>query len=151
MSNSVGDCWFVIGNGHLYQWNGTTWVDVGLISGPTGWTGPTGNTGPTGWTGPQGTNITVTGPTAPEGLTNADNGKLWYNVETGSVRVYYVDANGGHWVDLGGGPQGPTGSIGATGPTGTTGPTGPATGTFINATFQNYTEASTGPTGVSAL
>ena len=33
--------------GHLWVWNGTFWVDVGQVQGPTGYTGSTGNTGPT--------------------------------------------------------------------------------------------------------
>lgn len=53
-------------DGHLWVWNGVTWVDVGRISGPAGpqgQQGVPGGIGPQGPPGPQG----ETGPAGPEG------------------------------------------------------------------------------------
>ena len=83
--NTPGDAYSVAANSRLYVWDGTQWIDNGLISvgitgptgpastlpGPKGETGatgrqgdpgPTGATGQTGGTGPQ---STVAGPTGP--------------------------------------------------------------------------------------
>jgi len=65
VGNAVNDAWIVSGNGNLYVWNGSSWVNAGPIVGPTGPTGP-GVTGPTGATGPE---STVLGPTGPQGVT----------------------------------------------------------------------------------
>ena len=76
--NVVNDAYIVQASGNLYVWNGTAWVDVGKIVGPTGPTGPTGATGPTGPTGStgatgptgaDGTASSVAGPTGPAGPT----------------------------------------------------------------------------------
>jgi Collagen triple helix repeat (20 copies) len=64
---------YVIDSGGIgWMWNGTTWVNIGTIRGPTGPQGPTGATGATGATGPQGDTGPqgiqgVPGPTGPEG------------------------------------------------------------------------------------
>jgi hypothetical protein len=61
--NNPGDC-FVI-SGILYAWDGTQWVNVGQVLGPTGPTGPTGQRGADSTiVGPSG----PTGPTGPTGL-----------------------------------------------------------------------------------
>jgi Collagen triple helix repeat (20 copies) len=51
--NTANDTYTAIDTGHAWTWNGTTWIDIGLIQGPVG---PTGLTGPTGATGPAGVN-----------------------------------------------------------------------------------------------
>lgn len=68
--NSVGDAYIVEDTGHLWVWNGTNFVDAGLIVGPPG---PTGSQGPAGATGPQGPAGTTgpAGPTGPPGATGA--------------------------------------------------------------------------------
>lgn len=96
--NVVNDAYIVQSNGNMYVWNGTAWVDVGKIVGPTGPTGPTGAVGLTGPTGPTGT-TGITGATGPTGA-------------AGSVGNF--------------GPTGPTGNTGLTGPTGPTGAQGAA-------------------------
>lgn len=44
LPNSNGDMW-VDNAGHAWVWNGTTWVDIGLMRGPQGETGPQGPQG----------------------------------------------------------------------------------------------------------
>jgi hypothetical protein len=65
VGNAVNDAWIVSGDGNLYVWNGSAWVNAGPIVGPTGPTGATGAsvTGATGATGSQG----ITGPTGSQG------------------------------------------------------------------------------------
>ena len=98
--------------------------------GVTGATGPTGVTGATGPAGQTGATGSVNIPTTSPAPANPVDGDLYWNTETGTIQIYYVDADGGQWVDaLTGsvGPQGPTGATGQTGVTGVTGVTG-ATG-----------------------
>lgn len=122
--NAVGDGYITVDTGHLWTWNGTTWVDGGPVRGPTGPTGPTGATGATGPTGATGSASTVPGPTGPTGATGAAS----------TV-------------------PGPTGATGATGPTGAastvagpTGPTGPTGTTGPAGTGLAYTTTLTAPT-----
>lgn len=61
--NTEGDGYITQDTGHLWVWDGTQWVDAGVIVGPTGPTGPAGLAGPTGPTGLAG----ATGPTGPTG------------------------------------------------------------------------------------
>jgi hypothetical protein len=42
---------------------------------------------------------------------------LYWDTETGTIKIWYVDQDGGQWVDA------LTGSVGPQGPTGATGPT----------------------------
>jgi len=78
-----GDGYITSTDGHLWVWSSTSWVDAGVIIGPTGYTGPTGlgvtgatgpagsatNTGATGYTGPTGLGVTgATGPAGPAGI-----------------------------------------------------------------------------------
>ena len=132
---------------------------TGAASTVAGPTGPAGATGAIGATGPS-------GPSGPSGLVNvyADTvppvaaiaGDLWWDTNTGQLKIYYQDINGIQWVDaaqgaLGGqGPSGPTGPIGATGaqgtPGGATGVTGP-TG-VVGVTGATGVVGVTGPTGV---
>jgi len=102
--NNPGDAYIVSSNGHLYVWDGSTWVDAGQFVGPTGPTGASGLsiTGPTGASGPTGAASTVPGPTGPTGLSITG--------PTGAASTV----------------PGPTGPQGLTGPTGEQGPTGAA-------------------------
>ena len=92
---AIGDAYIVESNGDLYVWNGSSWVNVGQIQGPTGATGaasvvtgPTGTAGVTGATGPGGT-----GPTGPAGTSGlgtvyasspGNNDVLLFNTSTGA-------------------------------------------------------------------
>lgn len=67
-SGEAGDGYITADTGHLWVWDGTAWVDAGLIAGPTGPTGGTGPTGATSDTGPEGP-IGATGDTGPTGPT----------------------------------------------------------------------------------
>jgi hypothetical protein len=66
--NDPGDCYVVDGN--LYAWDGTQFVNVGQVQGPTGPTGPTGD---------RGSDSNIVGPAGPTGPTGA----------TGSAGVGY--------------------------------------------------------------
>ena len=109
--NVQGDSYIVSANGHLYTWNGSTWIDMGVIQGPPGSTGPQGPVGPTGATGPAGA-AGATGAQGPTGLTGPQ-GPQGIPGPTGTI-----GATGPQ------GPQGPPGSTGATGPQGPAGPSG---------------------------
>jgi hypothetical protein len=93
--NTQGDGYVVLADGEVYIWNGSFWVTVGTIQGPTGPTGPTGPegiqgpTGPTGATGETGD----TGPTGPEGVegpqgTQGDEGPTGPTGPAGSSDFY---------------------------------------------------------------
>lgn len=62
--NTSGDGYITQDNGHLWVWDGSQWVDAGLIQGPAGPTGAQGVQGPTGADG-------ATGATGPQGPTGA--------------------------------------------------------------------------------
>lgn len=62
VGNTVGDVYFVTFNGNLYVWNGSSWDDVGQVSGPVG---PQGATGIQGIQGVQG----QIGPQGIQGIT----------------------------------------------------------------------------------
>ena len=117
------------------------------IQGPSGATGLQGATGPTGVQG-------TTGPTGPYGAqiwfsltppTSVAAYPLWWDTNTGTLKIYYTDTNGTQWVDADSGAIGPQGSTGLqgisgpSGPTGIQGPTGPSGPTGLQGT--------TGPTG----
>ena len=73
-----GDAYIVTANGHLHVWDGSAWVDTGLVRGPAG---PTGATGATGATGPQG----PLGPAGPPGADGADGGLAGYEIVVGAA------------------------------------------------------------------
>lgn len=106
--NQAGDAWITSDTGHMWTWNGTTWIDAGLVQGPPGPQGPAGPQGSTGATGSQG----AIGPTGPQGV----QGNPGPTGTTGSQGP--AGATGGT------GPQGPKGDTGAQGPQGSTGTTG---------------------------
>jgi hypothetical protein len=61
--NDPGDCYVI--DGDLYAWDGTQFINVGQVQGPTGPTGPTGERGDDSFIeGPPG----PTGPTGPTGI-----------------------------------------------------------------------------------
>ena len=105
-TGSLGDGYIVAGD--LYVWDGSQWLNVGPLQGPTGPTGATGPTGPTGDIGPTG----ATGPTGDIGPTGATG-------PTGDIGPTGATGPTGDT-----GPTGPTGPTGDIGPTGATGPTG---------------------------
>ena len=122
-------------------------------TGPIGVTGPTGVQGPSGPTGPNG----VTGPTGPTGLVNVYSntvppgspaaGDLWWDTNTGQLKIYYYDGNSSQWVDA---------AVGAAGPQALTVPYVAKTATYT-ATTDDYTvDCTTGtftvtlPTAVGA-
>jgi hypothetical protein len=99
-----GDAYTVLADGHMYVWDGATWIDGGVVVGPPGppgaastVPGPTGPKGDTGLTGAQGATGAqgIPGPTGSQGVAGA----------TGNT-----------------GPQGPAGAAGAAGATGPAGP-----------------------------
>ena len=76
-SPDIGDGWLTNDNGHLHVWDGTVWIDVGVVRGPSGPSGPAGTpgsaggmgaTGARGATGATGVGATgASGPTGPQG------------------------------------------------------------------------------------
>ena len=148
-TGSAGDAYIVDG-GQLYVWDtvSSSWINVGVILGPTG---PQGVTGPQGIQG-------VTGPTGAAG----SNGTIGVNGATGPTGP--TGAQGLQGIQGATGPtgnQGPTGSAGsigpigpqgATGPTGTTGPTGAASNVTgpTGSTGPVGTTGPTGPTGAAS-
>ena len=100
------------------------------FAGSVGFAGSRGNTGFTGsvgFTGSQGFN-TQTLATAPS---TPNNGDMWFDTESGTIKVYYNDGDTSQWVTAAGvqGAVGFTGSRGVTGFTGSFGNTG-FTGSF---------------------
>ena len=119
-----GDLWIdSAGNG--WAWNGTAWVNVGKVQGPTGPQGPQGIQGATGATGAQGP-IGATGPQGVKGDTGATGatgptGPTGPKGDTGATGATGADSIVPGPV----GPTGPQGEVGATGATGATGAEGP--------------------------
>ena len=70
-----GDAYIVNATGRPHVWDGTAYVDTGLVRGPEG---PQGATGATGPQGPQ-------GPAGPVGPAGADGGLAGYEIVTGNV------------------------------------------------------------------
>ena len=62
-SNRLCDAFLTEDNGHVWVWNGQTWIDGGPIRGPIGLQGPQGLEGPRGPQGAEG----ARGPEGPEG------------------------------------------------------------------------------------
>ena len=141
--NYPGDAWIAASNGHLYVWNGGTWIDAGTFQGPQGPAGPTGPTGATGATGPQGPQG-ETGPTGPQGPMGA----------TGPQGPQGIQGpQGPQGVQGDPGPTGPTGATGATGATGPQGPQGDPTtvnGKTGSSITLDYTDVGAAPaSGIS--
>jgi hypothetical protein len=111
-NNAVGDGWLAADTGHLWTWDGTRWIDAGLIQGPAGPKGDPGDPGADGATGAQGPKGDqgiqgIQGPAGPKG----DPGDPGADGADGAT-----------------GPQGPKGDPGADstvpGPEGPQGPKG---------------------------
>jgi len=160
-----GDGYITEDTGHLWVWSGSTWNDVGNVTGPAGPAGPQGATGAAGATGPAG----PTGPQGPQGIQGATGatglqgdpgptgqtgaqgpagpaGATGATGATGAQGATGAAGPAGPQGDAGPtgatGPQGPTGSTGATGATGPTGLTGPQ-----GAQGQQGVAGPAGPTG----
>lgn len=118
----------------------TPWNDLDTISGPQGSAGPLGPTGPQG---PQG--LAITGPTGATGPTGSalvsisetapvspNEGDAWFNSSLSSMAIWYVDSDGGQWIEAGnvGGPAGPTGPTGPNAQVSSTEPASPENGMF---------------------
>ncbi len=81
-SAEEGDAYIVTSTGHLHVWDGTAFVDTGLVRGPAG---PQGDVGPAGPQGPQ-------GPVGPTGAAGADGGLSGYEIVVGaSVAMAFED------------------------------------------------------------
>ena len=114
-------------------------IGVSGATGVQGVIGVSGATGPIGVTGATGVGITgatgvigVSGATGPRGVTGATgatniptvdvypaspvDGDLFWDTNTGTIKIWYVDADGGQWVDALTGSMGPQGATGASGP-----------------------------------
>lgn len=96
----IGDGYITSNTGNLWVWNGSTWNDVGNITGPAGAPGFTGSQGLNGFAGSRGD----FGPQGPPGYTGSKGDSGF----TGSASTV----------------PGPTGSVGYTGSQGDTGFTG---------------------------
>jgi len=116
--NTPGDGYITEDDGHLWVWDGDSWVDAGLIQGPPGDTGPAGPPGPIGPEGPASTVPGPPGATGPTGPTGA----------TGPQGIQGVPGPEGPEGDPSTvpGPEGPQGPIGPQGPQGIQGPIGPS-------------------------
>jgi hypothetical protein len=109
-------------HGHLYVFNGSTFIRVGLIQGPQGPVGNTGPAGATGATGPQGPQG-IQGPAGADGAAGAQGiqGPAGPKGDTGST-----GPAGAQGIQGPAGPKGDKGDKGDTGAAGATGATGPA-------------------------
>jgi hypothetical protein len=76
-----GDAYIALDTGHLHVWDGTAWIDTGLVRGPEG---PQGETGPQGVPGPE-------GPAGPTGPAGADGGLAAYELVTGTPVAVAVE------------------------------------------------------------
>jgi hypothetical protein len=115
-----GDTHLVISTGNMAVWDGTKWLDVGHIQGPTGPQGVQGIQGPQGPQGPVGRGIHVLSAVAAVTdlpTTGNREGDAHLVTATGNLHIW----EGGAWVELGHiqGPQGPSGAVGPAGPAGT--------------------------------
>lgn len=108
--NTIQDFYVVSNTGHGHIWNGSAWIDCGLIRGPAG---ATGAQGPAGDTGPE-------GPGGPAG-NNGSNGASAYALAVAGG----FSGTEAEWLASLVGPAGATGPEGPQGPKGDTGDAGP--------------------------
>ena len=66
-----GDAYIASGNGHIWVWSGSAWVDAGQIQGPAGPAGAQGNPGTNGAPGAAATVTVGTTSTGPANVTNS--------------------------------------------------------------------------------
>lgn len=138
--NTKGDYYVTLDTGTSFSWDGSTWVNLGVVRGPQGVQGEKGDTGDTGAVGPQG-DAGPQGPQGPQGDIGPGVqilGKLTSTSElpgTGNLGDgYLIDGDFWGWTgsayeNLGRiqgpvGPVGPTGDIGPQGPQGVKGDKG---------------------------
>ena len=131
-------------DGTVFNFDGSTWQDVGSIRGPQGIQGPQGNVGPQGIqgiqgpkgdTGPAGPAFVIAGKVANEGQLPppsalADNIAYLVGNDTDGYDLYVQLQDTNTWQNVGKaegveGPQGPIGPQGVQGPVGPQGSTGP--------------------------
>jgi hypothetical protein len=132
-----GDMFITTDTGHGWVWDGTQWVDAGLVSaGPPGPEGAQGPPGPPGSVGPPGIQgdpgeAGPTGPTGPPAVMGGsvpDSTQLPPSAPEGTVLIANDTGQAFQWRDgawqaIGQwrGPPGQTGPIGPQGPPGTDG------------------------------
>lgn len=121
-TGNTGDTFLARDTGNLYIWDGSNWVDLGVVLGPRGYSGSKGFTGSMGFVGYTGSASTVPGYTGSRGAGF-----------TGSVGIGFA------------GSQGVIGPIGYTGSPGTGG--GGGGGGSLN----NITDSITTVTNVVSL
>lgn len=72
-------------------------------------------------TGGGGGNATVTQSLSTSPPSSPSAGNLWWQTDTGSLKIYYDDGNSSQWVDASSGAAGPAGTNGTNGTNGTDG------------------------------
>jgi hypothetical protein len=128
--NTDGDAWIVADTGHMWVWDGDSWVDAGAIVGPPGPPGPQGVTGPQGLTGAQGPPgpagpIGPTGEAGPQGIQGVIGPEGPQGSPGPQGPIGPEGERGPQGVPGAAGATGPVGPAGATGPQGSAGPQGP--------------------------
>ena len=73
----------------------------------------------------------------------ANANSLWWDSNTGVLKIYYSDGSSTQWVDASPATAGPTGPLGPTGATGPQGPTGPANPAAHDQANAAYAQANT--------
>ena len=106
-TGSVGDSYIVSGSGHLWSWDGATWVDAGPYVGPTGYTGSIGYVGSagSGFVGSQGdlgyvgsAGLGYTGSTGAGFVgSRGSNNLVFTNIGTTRKLTGYIDPNGSQY------------------------------------------------------
>jgi hypothetical protein len=127
--NDPGDAYLTDSDGHLWVWNGYTWIDAGPFRGPQGPPGENGTNGTNGVDGEPGPE----GPPGPQGEPgesgaagviidsvpplDPEDGQLWFDTTDNELFMW----DGENWIEpvcSTPGPQGPAGPRGPQGPQG---------------------------------
>jgi hypothetical protein len=96
-SNQVSDAYLVSADSQMRIWNGSAWINVGTLRGPTGLQGDKGDTGDTGDTGPTGSKGDKgdTGDAGSQGIQGEPGLQTIYQTASGAVagqrKVYVAD------------------------------------------------------------
>lgn len=106
-TGSIGDSYIVSGSGHLWSWDGTTWIDAGPYVGPIGYTGSIGYVGSagSGFVGSQGdlgyVGSAGLGYTGSQGAgfvgSRGSNNLVFTNIGTTRRLTGYIDPNGSQY------------------------------------------------------
>jgi hypothetical protein len=106
----IGDGLVQIDTGHLQVWTGSTWTDVGNITGPAGATGATGVQGDTGATGVQGApgldalwnfvGAYGIGTSYAVGDVATYEGETWYRIDANGGTTGNTPAEGTFWTKI---------------------------------------------------